>query len=191
MSKRDVLGVLFVLSALGVGSSAAWSAEKKIHLRDYINHKWTHELVTYTLAFEPGTCHKSSIAVFGPEGRIPFQLSDVRQYKDGFARSARLWLLTDLPALGERVFTVRYGPKPEKAAEIPARDLQARKTREYVEFTTRRAGVRLLAGERSYAAPVPAENVPGPVVGLRLLDGKWIAASIPWAFHWRENAFSR
>lgn len=177
MNRKFEMLVFMIVGVMTIVVGNVLAAEKKIHLKDYINHAWSNEQVTYYLEFEPGTCHQSSIELIASEGPIPFQLSEAQADEGVHLRSVRLSFITDLPALGEKVFTLRYGTEPAHAAELLKTDLRAKKGERYIEFTTERAGVRLLSGKKRYPAPEAAEKVPGPVIGLRTLEGNWISGS--------------
>lgn len=172
-----VMLVCMIIGAITLFVENVIAAEKKIHLKDYINHTWSNELVTYYLEFEPGTCHQSSIELIAPEYPIPFQISEARADEGDYLRSARLSFITDLPALGEKVFTLRYDKKTGHTTDLPKTDLCVKRGENYIEFTTERAGVRLLCGKKRYPETEAAGNVPGPVIGFRTLEGTWISGS--------------
>jgi hypothetical protein len=69
---RRMLSLLAAMSICGLlaGVDPVAAAEKRIRLRDDINHAWFNELVTYTVRFEAGACRVQSIVLFGPEGWI-------------------------------------------------------------------------------------------------------------------------
>jgi len=91
-----------VILMLAAAVGTAFGGEQTIRLKDYINHAWSNELVTYQLTFKAGECRRSSIELVGPGGPAPFQLSEVKEDGRGFVNSARLSFITDLPALGGR-----------------------------------------------------------------------------------------
>ena len=74
-------------------------AHLDIVLKDHINHEWSHELLSYDVTFDAGTCHLSTLELSGPEGALPVQLSGVQADGGGFVTAAQLWFITDLPAL--------------------------------------------------------------------------------------------
>ena len=95
MRRRFWLPVFVMAWVAIVEVESALAAEKTIRLKDHINHEWSNELVTYSLTFEPGTCHASSIALLGPDGPVPFQLSEVKKDKQRFVTSGRLSFISD------------------------------------------------------------------------------------------------
>ncbi len=173
--RRFVLAVLLLILS---GTTAVLAAEREIRLREYINHSWSNELVTYAVQFKGGTCHKSSLALIGPDGPVPFQLSMVQEDERGFVTAAQLSFIVDLPALGEIIYSLRYGPTPKEVSLASPTDLVITEgDARYIELVTARAGVRMLSGKEVFPAPRSAGEVPGPVAALRILDGKWIGAS--------------
>jgi len=160
---------------LWVGPASA--GEKVIRIKDHINHAWSNELLNYSLTFEPGQCHASTVKLLGPDGPVPCQLSEVKTDNAGFVTAARLSFVTSLPALGEKTFTLRYAAEPAETMPAPATDLNVKKERGFVAFNTSGAGVNLLAGSRRFNRPMPASEVPGPIISFRTLDGKRIGGS--------------
>ena len=165
-----------MVAAMLLGASVACAGQREIRLADYINHSWANELIAYPLTFEPGACHESSVELVGPDGPAAFQLSDEKADRDGFLTSARLSFLTDLPALGEVKYLVTFDAD-KKVKDMPATDLAVSRTDEQIEITTQRSGIRLLNGKREYADLVASKDVPGPFLGFRTLEGKWVGGS--------------
>ena len=172
--KKISVMVACVLAVCMAGPLIA--AEKTLNLCDYINHRWTNELVTYPLDFKPGTCRESSISLIGPDGPILFQLSDVKYYAGDFIQSARISFLTDLPALGKKTFTIEYGVNPG-SGKMPGTDLVVSKGDGYVELATNQVGVCVLSGEKKYQVPMTASDVPGPLLGIKGPKGEWVGGS--------------
>ena len=177
MNDTSLLWIALTLTLTCVLAASAQETTKTIRLTDHINHAWSNELLTYSLAFEPGECHPSTVELEGPEGPLPCQLSDVVTDDAGFATSAQLSFVTSLAALGEKTFTVRYTSEPAKDHDAPAAAIEVNKNEGFIELVTRRAAVRLLTGTKKYSAPLPAAEIPGPVVSLRTLDGAWFGGS--------------
>jgi hypothetical protein len=177
MLVRMCLPLLAALAALALAVDTASAGERRLVLVDHINHAWHQELVSYAPRFAPGECHRSSLTLTGPQGEVPLQLSEVKQDARGLVTAARLSFITDLPALGQVVHTLRYGTARHEAVRPPATDLSLTGGDGWVALTTAKAGVRLLSGSRTYTPPRLAAEVPGPVLGLRTLEGTWIGGS--------------
>jgi hypothetical protein len=177
MNDTSLLWMTLTLALTCVLAASAQETRKTLRLKDHINHAWSDELLTYTLTFEPGECHPSSVELEGPEGPLPCQLSDLVTDAAGFATSAQLSFVTSLPALGEKTFTVRCDSEPIEDRDAPAADLEVTEGKGFIELATRRAAVRLLTGTKKYSVPLAAADVPGPIVSLRTLEGVWFGGS--------------
>ena len=177
MKCRIRTAALVTLVVILISNGLCLATDRTIRLRDRINHEWSHELVNYDLVFEPGTCHISTMILEGPAGPVAFQLSQTKIGGDGKLISARLSFLTDLPALGEVIYKLRYDTRPRKAAALPATDLVVNTSGGQIEFATKRAGVRLPGSEEMFDSPIASSRAPAPITALRTLEGKWIGAS--------------
>jgi hypothetical protein len=164
------------LLLLAVGLAAGCAAEVTIPLNEYLNRRWTHELVSYPFSAPEGACLPASLTLTGPHGAQAAQLTDVAYWPDGKSvKTARLAFVVDeLPPLAQQVYTVRYGAAPAPAT---AGDLRVTRTPDRLEAVTSRFSARLLLGEKTYDPPAAAATVPGPVQGMRLADGTWFGGS--------------
>lgn len=155
------------------------AAETKIVLREHLNQRWSNQLLTYPFSAPRGACHPGTVTLFAPQGQqIPVQLSEIEFWPGTESvKSGKLSFITDLAPLAEDTYTVRYEAQ-SVATKEPITDLQVVPGEgQTVDITTSQFGARLLMGERTYAEPVPASQVPGPVVALRLADGTWFGGS--------------
>jgi len=157
---------------------SAEGGEYKIVLREHLNRKWSRELVTFPFNAAAGECHRDSIAVEGPDGPVAFQFSDVKLWPGDkrFVKSGLISFVVDLAPLAADTYRVVYGTQPAKVEAVPT-DLRVERGDGMVELTTGLFGVRLLAGERTYDTPVPASEVPAPLIAMRLADGAWFGGS--------------
>jgi len=169
-----MFAALLVLSAPG----PARAGEQEIVLRDHIKLEWRNELVSYPFEAERGVCHPESVTLAGPRGPMPVQLWEVVRWPGTeWVKSAKLSFIVDrLAPLGTNTYTVRYGREPSKATTPPA-DLKVARGEGFVEIATSRFGVRLMVGEKTYAEPASASEVPGPLLEMRLADGTWFGGS--------------
>ena len=168
---------MLVAAVLLPGSLVLQAAEKRLVLRDYIEQKWKNELLTYPFSAPEGECHPDSVALTGPRGPVPVQLSQLALWPGTpSVKSATLAFIVDLLPLATDDYTIRYGREPA-ASTGPVTDLTVTPAEGQVEVTTRGFGVRLLQGEEMYAEPVPAADVPGPILGMRLANGTWFGGS--------------
>ncbi|MHB9024606.1 MAG: hypothetical protein ACYC7E_10585 [Armatimonadota bacterium] len=178
------------LISLFVCSAVVQAAEKRFVLREHIKRQWTNELLTYPFTAAKGTCVEGSLALTGPRGPAPVQLSQV-QYWPGtqYVKSARLSFIAGLAPLSTDTYTVRYdsgekrgqAPISEKTPEIGASprfsDLRITPGKGWVELRTSKFGIRLLHGAQQYTTTQPAAQVPGPVAAMCLEDGTQFGGS--------------
>jgi hypothetical protein len=179
MANSTNLARTFLIAACWLGTVRLLPAgERTIVLRDYLNQQWTNELLAYPFSAPEGTCHPESVVLTGPRGQpVPVQLSDIEYWPNAKAvKSAKLSFLASLAPLATDTYTVSYGNQPVPAAPL-ATDLTVTPGKDHVEITTQQFGARLLLGERTYAEPVAASEVPGPVGAMRLADGTWFGGS--------------
>ncbi len=165
-----------MLLSVTIGETAA-AGEKKIVLTEHLNRLWVGEFVSYPFEAEQGQCAPQSLRLTGPAGPRPAQLSEV-QFWPGTktVQSANLsFIVEDLPPLSSQTYTVTYAP--DGAGAVPASDLKVVPGDSSVEATTSRFGARFLFGEKVYEKPLPAAEVSGPLLALRLADGTWFGGS--------------
>ncbi|MHB9025795.1 MAG: hypothetical protein ACYC7E_16780 [Armatimonadota bacterium] len=168
--------LLLVIMTVALIPTCCRAAESKIVLRDYINQPWTNELLTYPFSAPKGACDARSVTLTGPRGAVPVQLSDITYWPETrWVKSAKLSFIADLAPLAADTYTVRIDKKP--AAPGSASDLTVTPGNGQVEITTKGVGARLLLGAQTYPHAVSSDEVPGPVVGLRLVDGTWFGGS--------------
>ena len=174
-----LLGSFSALLLLWLGVFAATQAgEMKIVLRDYVDQQWSNELLTYPFSAPEKECRVESLTLTNPLGQpVPVQLSDVEFWPGTQSvKAAKLSFIADLAPLAKDTYTVRYGDKPGALSQ-PATDLKVVAGEGQVEITTGQLGARILLGEQTYAQPVAASEVPGPVIAMRTGDGTWFGGS--------------
>ena len=162
-----------LIAALSLlGASVVLAGEHRIVLRDQIEQEWRNELLTYPFSAPHRACHPGSVTLAGPGGPVPVQLSKI-EYWPGtpWVKSAELSFIANLSPLATDHYTVRYDAQPAAPSEF-ATDLTITPGTGKVEITTRGFGVRLLQGEKRYPEPAPAADVPGPIVGMRIVDDR-------------------
>ena len=170
--------VLSLVALLLVGVAVpVFAGEKTITVEEQLNRHWSHELMTYPFAAAQGQCAPESVTLTGPNGAQPVQLSEVTLWPGTQSvQSARLsFLVEDLPPQTTQTYTVTYAPDGKRA--IPANDLTILPVADSVTVITNRFGARFLLGEKVYATPASAAEVPAPVLSMRLADGVWFGGS--------------
>ncbi len=157
---RPITWQPIVLLTLLLFCQAASCAVQTIHLKDYLGHTWSDELISYPL--DASLRNATSISVTDDTGAaLPCQVLN-----------GRIYLLVGLKADSERVFTIRAG---QPAA--PARQVRVSEDGKLVTFDTGVMAVRLTAGQQQYPAPAESRQVPGPLCGVRIAGGAWIGKS--------------
>lgn len=171
-------GILpLALLAVAATVRPAGAGERTIVLREYVNRRWTNELLSYRFEAPRGACYPESVRAQGPDGPVPVQLSHVETWpQTPMLKSAKLWLVADLAPLAEDTYTVSYGPEPVRAPGTRG-DLAITPGTDQLEVATSRFGARLRLGGETFGQPRPAADVPAPLVGLRLADGTWFGGS--------------
>ena len=146
-------------------------------LREHLGVEWANEMVSFPFSADRGTCHPESLQLFGPEGPLAAQFSEIERWPGAAGiRSAKVsFIVAKLPASGQATYTLHYGATP--AAASPASDLKIAPAGDSIELSTSRFAIRLLQGERQYPRPTNPADVPGPVAAMRLADGTWFGES--------------
>ena len=178
-----LLALIAPVALLVLAACQAGGAEKAFVLEEHLNCSWRGELVTYPFEAPQGQCSPASLALTGPAGPQPVQASEVELWPGTQSvKSARLFfVVAELPPLAKLTYTLRYAPEATAATAAPTAGLttalKVEQTPEAVEALSDRFGARLLLGGQTYADPVAADQVPGPVRALRLADGTWFGGS--------------
>jgi len=120
----------------------------------------------------------SSLKLVGPNGPQAFQLSDVEYWPSTtFIRSGCVsFVAGPLAAYGEQKYIL--GPrKGDGSVPAPSTDLNIASNETEATLSTSVLGIKVRLGSQIYSSPVPPEQVPGPVLSLRLPDGTWFGRS--------------
>jgi len=159
--------------------------------RERLERDWPRTLVTYHREFTAGVARHGELRLVDAAGREqPLQLWGVRKHSDGSIASARISFFAELAKRGEYRFELqRATPSQMTDGPLP------RSERELLELDNGIVALRLpeagefkfdppLAMGRDHAAMVAAYGgqvskgiAPGPVQGVRLLDGRWVGGS--------------
>ena len=180
-SERPIcaLGIAGLATWLALASAAAASDTETITVREQLNQTYGLELVSYPFAAKEGACVADSVRLAGPEGPVAAQLADIEYWpgKKEYVKAARLcFIVPSLKPLSSVEYTLSFGK--ERAKNAVTTDLQVKRANDYVEITTGKVGVRLRLGRSAFPTPVPAQDAPGPLAGMRLLDGNWAGGSV-------------
>jgi hypothetical protein len=143
------------------GGLFAHAVTQTIHLKEYLGHTWTDELISYPLdpelAKEP-----RALGVLDAGGKlVPFQV-----------HQGRIYLLVTLPADGELTFTV----KP--LSHLGVRTLcSADQDGDLIILDSKVMSLYLPSGEKTYPQPIEAKSVMGPLQGVSQGQGPVIGKS--------------
>lgn len=164
-----------VLVALAVGTVSG--AEQTFEVVERLNRTWRAQLVRQQVEAAAGVFHRDSARLSGPDGSIPVQLTDIETWGDTpfVKQAAAAFFVPQLLPLATNRYTLTFGPKAVGRTANAAVRLKARFSR--YTITTDDIGIRLLRGSKTYRHAVPAADVPGPVRGLRMRDGRWTGGS--------------
>lgn len=175
MTHCNRFAMLVLLSGLQcVQAGEQW----QITLHEKLNQAWTNELLSYPFSAPEGVCHPASVTLAGPDGRlVPVQFTEAEYWPGAESvRTAKLCFIADLAPLAEDSYVARMDRQSD-GGERQESDLKVTEGPGQVEITTAQFGARLLLGEQTYPEPVPSDQVPAPVIALRLADGSWFGGS--------------
>lgn len=181
-----------LIFTLGCASSTATAGQTSFVLQEQLNRTWKQQTVRYKNVNLGGSL-ATSTRLIGPDGQsLPVQLSDI-EYAPGSTtqinQAAVSFYVDELPALASQTYTLHFGGQADTAPTMS--DLRLNATADTLEITTHQTGVRLLNGQKTYDPPSPAGEVPGPVLGLRLIDGTWTGGSRLYGDHLVQSYQSR
>ncbi len=135
---------------------------QEVKLRDYLNHTWSDELISYPL--DKGLAGAKAVQAKDEAGTaVPTQISD-----------GRVYLLLTLPANAEKKITI----EPADSPVLPPKPAAIRAEADALILDSGTVSFKLPAGEKKYDPPADPANVPGPLLGVRLGGaGAWIGKS--------------
>jgi len=152
---------LFAFLAFTGLVSLAAPLTQTIHLKEYLGHRWSDELISYPL--DAGLQAAHGVAATDETGaRIPCQ-----------AAGGRIYLLVTLPADTEKTFTIT-GARSTVAVGQP---VTVKQEHDALLLDSDAMAVRLPSGTVKYPHPMEAKSVPGPLQGVRAKDSVWVGAS--------------
>ncbi len=167
-------GSLMALGATLAVCQLASAAPVTVTLREGLGVAWQDELVHYRLELPAKVMFDADAVLVTPAtgAAIPSQVSDVTRHADGSVAACTVWFKVDLAAGATAVYTLtpgKRGPKPAEGVRVEAGDASVTLS---TPTPAGRIGIRLFAGEKAYAWPVPAADAPGPVQALLLPSGR-------------------
>ena len=133
---------------------------------------WGPDRVTYRVQLIQGEARPESLRLTDGQGRdVPVQLTEVDYWPDRTARSADVSFMVSLKPDEKAVW--KLAAAGSGRAEGPAGGIQVREG-QVVELSNNCTAIRLAGGRKSFASPPSSDQVPAPIQGVRLRDGRWI-----------------
>ncbi len=174
VAKHRAAGIGAILMAL---AAAAPAGEVAFEVVERLNRAWRSQLIHHAVEASEGAFHKGSARLSGPDGPIPVQLTEAEYWGETpfVKRASAAFFVPELLPLATNRYILSFGPKAVKPAR--ADGLNVSRWFGRMTITTPDVGIRLLHGSKTYRPPAPAAEVPGPVKGLRLHDGRWTGGS--------------
>jgi len=167
--KKCYLAGIVLLGFLTLSCITAEPKHKKnisFQFAEHLGNKWSSQLLHKTLKIpQQGLFYAGKCALFYNEKEIPMQLDNIKCFSDGSIRQTDIWFRTDMPANAVKTFELRnsQAPKAQKT------DLYIKNEKAFIEL-----------GNKITAVRVPqsgSKKIPGPLMGIKLEDGKWSGQS--------------
>ena len=162
---------------------------------EYIDHDWARTLVTYPVTFKRGQARPGQVHLLDEQGREqPCQCWEARTHNDGSLASVRLSFQAELPKGGRYQYRLVRG-----ALAATARPVRTITEGGYLTLDNGVVALRLPPpGEFTFKTPLRFGNghaamirlygrqeahgiIPGPLQGVRLLNGEWVGGSYFYA----------
>ena len=196
-----ILLLAFASLALTSAALAAPVKEFTFSFEEKLGHAWSSDLLKRTIeATEPAGLFPDRVALTLDGKPAAVQLDRVETFPDGSIKHAEVWFSADLPAGAKRTATLRSVDKPQPVPENEGAPTATPKGN-ILELTNAWTIVRLPLGKWSTPADaktvgevsaaltkhlgLPAnadagcamakDSMPGPLLGVKLPSGKWIA----------------
>ena len=140
----------------------------EITLKEQLGRAWPNELIHYDYAFAPGECPSSDVHIHSVNSKkLPAQLRVITRHADGSIHQAEAWFLVSLQPHESRQFQLQ----PGKAAA--GSELQAIPKGDMIEVKNGMVGARFHLGEKRFATPAQATEVPTFLQAVQLRSGGW------------------
>ena len=157
--------------------TAAARGDYPIMVEECLQHAWQTDFLHRTIELKPADKIFAGRALLMHDGApVPAQFDRVEKYPDGSIHRADIWFRTDLPAGGKRLFSLHAMKKDEDTFTSSVNDLTLRDDGKVLEIGNARTAVRVPSGHQLPVADADG-SVPGPLLGIKLPNGAWTAAS--------------
>jgi hypothetical protein len=183
---RNFLGALLCVlgfaCAVGVRATAA-DVLAHFECREKLDRDWPRSLVTYQREFPQAAARLDDVRLVDAAGKEqPCQLWRVAQHPDGSIASARISFFAQLGKAGQFQYELRPGT-PAVSSGAPT----ARREGDYLILDNGVVALRMpKPGKVGFEAPrsmsreatgTQQNGLPGPIQGVRLVDGRWVGGS--------------
>lgn len=157
-----------------LAASAAGAAERTFTVREPFGLAWGPDRLTYDIEFAEADITPRNIAMHDEAGQpVAVQLSDIEFWPDGVSvKRARVSFMASL----EPDRTATWTLTTDGAAAPAESSVRAAVNGETIELSNALTGIRLVGGQNTYDEPVGGDQLPPPIQGVRLPDGRWIGS---------------
>ncbi len=166
-----------VAGCLAVGSLLdAHAAERVFACRNWVERDWPRKLLHYDIAAEAGEFTPGRTELLDGAGApVAHQVEALERHADGSLKRGRVSFYADLPRGAAWTYTWRASDTPATfAPHVTSRSRGWLRTQAR-EVTNAAAGILVPPpGEHVFRRPVDPSEVPPPILGWRLADGRWV-----------------
>lgn len=164
--------ILTITLAVAAGAVAA-AEQKSFTIQEPFGLAWGPDRVSYVVELPQGAAKPEGFSLADSKGQpVPVQLTNVELWPDGKSvKTGTLSFMATLAPAEKGIWTLTAGTKSVKQ---PKSEVEAKARGSVIELSNSRTGIRLAGGKKTYATPVAATQVPAPLQGVRMCDGKWL-----------------
>ncbi|MCL1857120.1 MAG: hypothetical protein FWF84_05740, partial [Kiritimatiellaeota bacterium] len=174
-----------VMLAVAVSAALTARAERTFAVREWINRDWPRTLLNYDIEAAPGEFVAGKTELVDGEGQaVQHQVTVVEAHDDGSIAKARVSFYAALAKGSEGAYTLRSAESPTEFPDRvtahedvrpPSENVEGERPREpHLVVESAEAGVSVPAPcVTVFDPPVAASEVPAPILGFRLADGRW------------------
>lgn len=161
---------IVVFAACCVIEQAA--AARTFTIREPFGLAWGPDRVSYRVEFPKGAAVPDGLSLRDRRGNpVAVQLSDTILWPDKkTVRSAVLSFMATLEPDEVGQWTLVHGVVP---VAPPRSDLVVVESADAIELSTSKVAIRLPSGAKTFETPVPAGQLPAPILGVRI-GGQWV-----------------
>ena len=168
LGKRE--GMVWVLLVCAVATAHA--GQVTLVLEEPLRRQWQPAVVHLRTSLPNYQFLPKTFRLTDEKGHaVPMQISDVFKHPERQNTAFSVWVRTGLEPWQVRRWVLHFG---EGKGASPGTDLKVAREGDTWVLSNRQAGVRVLAGKRTYAPACDPRQVPAPIQALRGRSGTWI-----------------